>query len=69
MTKKRIQQLADFFYSSDDANDVPIRVMASSGQFSGFCLSKKEFIELMKILNTSTDLKTDLLLFREEYGE
>jgi hypothetical protein len=69
MTKKRIKKLADFFYSSDNSEDVPIRIMASSGQFSGFDFSKKGLIELLEILNKSENLKEDLLNFRNEYGQ
>lgn len=68
MTEKRIKELADFFYSSNNSDEVPIRIMAATGQFSGFDFSKVAFIELMKILNKSMNLKEDLLNFREEYG-
>ena len=67
MTSKKIQQLADFFYSSDDANDVPVRISIMTGQFSGFDLSQTAFIELLKILNNSISLKKYLEEFREKY--
>lgn len=69
MTKKRIDKLADFFYSSDNSKDIPIRIMASSGQFSGFDFPKDGLVKLLEILNNSQNLKDDLLKFREEYGE
>ena len=69
MNEKRICELADFFYSSDSSNDVPLRIASTTGQFSGFELCKESFIELMKILNKSKSLKEDLSRFREEHNE
>lgn len=68
MTKKRIEELADFFYGSDDANKVPLRIMASTGQFGGFDFNRSGLVELLTILESSEDLKTDLLKFRSDYG-
>ena len=42
--------------------------MASTGMFSGFDFNKKGFIELMKILEVSENLKEDLINFKEKYG-
>lgn len=67
MTNKKINKIADFFYSSNDANDIPIRLSIITGQYSGFDLSKEAFIELFKILNNSVDIKNDLKDFREKY--
>lgn len=67
MTKKKIQQLANFFYSSNDANNVPLRLAIITGQYSGFDLSKEAFIELLTIINNSVDIKSDLTEFREKY--
>ena len=66
MANKRIQELADFFYSSNDSNDVPLRIAITTGQYSGSDLSKQDFIELMTILMHSEDIKTGLLLFLGE---
>ena len=63
MTDERIQQIADFFYSSDDARDIPLRLAISTGQFSGADLSKQRCINLLKILNNSQNLREDLILF------
>jgi len=68
MTNKRIQELAEFFYNSNDSNDVPLRISITTGQYSGNDLSPKEFIKLMNILKKSKNLKEDLYKFREEVG-
>ena len=67
MKEKKIQELAKFFYSSNNSTDVPIRLAIISGQFSGFDFTKEGFIELFRILNNSKDLKKDLLAFRNKY--
>lgn len=67
MNKDRIKRLADFFYSSNSSIDIPLRLTITIGQFTGFDLSKTEFIRLMTILNNSEDLKTDLNLFLETF--
>jgi len=68
MTKKRIRELADFFYSSDSADDVPLRLSLSFGM-AGCGLDYNGFVALMGVLSKSKDLKTDLLNFlsRIEY--
>jgi hypothetical protein len=66
MTNKRIQELAEFFYQSDNSNDVPLRLAITTGMYSGADLSKDRFIQLMIILKKSQNLKRDLLAFREE---
>ena len=68
MTKNKIKQLADFFYSSNSSDDVPIRISVVSGQFSGINLSKEAFIELFTIMNNSVDLATDLKNFWYKYA-
>lgn len=68
MTNKRIRELADFFYSSNSSNDVPLRISITTGQYSGNDLTPKEFVELMNILRESKNLKEDLQKFREEIG-
>ena len=60
MTNKRIQELADFFYSSHCSKDVPLRISITTGQYSGNDLAKEDFIELMKILSFSNNMKNDL---------
>ena len=62
MTNKRIKELADFFYSSNSAVDVPCRIALTSGM-GGRDIEKFEFKELMEILNSSKDLKKDLKEF------
>ena len=66
MTNKRIRELADFFYSSNSSNDVPLRISIVSGMYSGATLTKEKFIKLLSILSASNCLKKDLLKFREE---
>lgn len=65
MTNKQILELAEFFYSSNDSNVVPLRLAITTGQYSGSDLDMDNFITLMKILSNSNNLKKDLLLFRE----
>ena len=66
MSKERIKDLADFFYSSDDCREVPLRLAVTSGRFVGFDLSKGEFVELFTILNGSVALREDLAVFLEK---
>ena len=66
MSKDRIEELAKFFYSSNDSNIVPLRIAIVTGQYTGSDLDKKDFITLMKILSKSKDLKKDLILFLEK---
>ena len=65
MTKRRIQELADFFYSSDSSKDIPLRIACETGQYSGFSLDREEFISLFSILAKSKDLREDLKVFVE----
>ena len=65
MTKKRIQELADFFYSSDSSEDVPLRLCCETGRYTGFNLNRDEFISLFSVLAKSKDLKKDLEVFVE----
>jgi hypothetical protein len=70
MTIKRIKHLADFFYSSNSAVDVPLRISCVTGQFTGFDLDRESFISLFKILAKSQNLKDDLAAFVEsQYGQ
>jgi hypothetical protein len=69
MTIKRIRQLADFFYSSNSADDVPLRISCVTGQFTGFDLDRESFISLFKILVKSQNLKKDLAAFVESQYE
>ena len=71
MTEDKIQQLAEFFYSSNNSNDVPLRLAITTGMYSGFDLKKDNFIKLFTILNNSKNLKKDLMNFRKdlEYEE
>ena len=65
MNKKRIIELADFFYSSDRAEDVPLRVSCETGRYSGFSLDREEFISLFTVLAQSKNLRKDLQKFVE----
>ena len=65
MIKKRICELADFFYSSNSSDDVPLRMACIRGQFGGFDLDRENFILLFTILSKSHDLKKDLAEFME----
>jgi hypothetical protein len=65
MTKKRIIELANFFYSSNSSKDVPLRIAFVTGQFTGFDLDREDFISLFSILAKSKDLKKDLEVFVE----
>ena len=69
MTLKRIRKLADFFYSSNSAVDVPMRIACSTGRYTGIDLGQQEFMALFTILNRSNDLKKDLSDFVEQYHE
>lgn len=69
MTLKRIRQLADFFYSSNSSEDVPLRIACVTGRYSGIDLDRQEFISLISILSRSNDLKKDLADFLELYHE
>lgn len=69
MTKKRMLELADFFFSSNDSKDVPLRIAVISGQYSGHDLGHADFMRLMMILNSSKNLKESLLAFREALDE
>ncbi|NPU86557.1 MAG: hypothetical protein HPY65_18950 [Syntrophaceae bacterium] len=66
MTPKRIRHLADFFYSSDSAADVPLRICCETGRYTGFDLDRDGFISLLVILTRSDDLKNDLAVFVEQ---
>lgn len=68
MTDQRIEQLADFFYSSNSSNDVPLRLTITMGQYNGFDLNKEAFIDLMYILNNSKDLKNDLMGYLDNFN-
>ena len=65
MPLKRIKELADFFYSSDDSNEVPLRFACVTGRYTGFDLDREGFIALFTILSKSEDLKKDLAGFVE----
>lgn len=66
MKNERIYQLADFFYSSDNSKNVPLRLAIITGQYSGADLTKGKFIKLLFILNNSAHLKEDLTKFLED---
>ena len=66
MNKKRVQKLADFFYSSDDSKLVPLRISVITGGYTGSDLTKENFIKLLSILNDSNNLKEDLIEFLED---
>lgn len=66
MNMKRIQELADFFYSSRDSKKVPLRISAVTGGFTGIDLTKENLIKLLVIINSSTNLKKDLNKFLED---
>jgi len=68
MTNDRIEVLAEFFYSSDSSRDVPLRLSINCGQVCGLDLEIDSFIELMKILATSVNIKKDLAQFLKELG-
>lgn len=36
MNKERVQKLADFFYSSDDSNVIPLRIAVITGKIYWF---------------------------------
>jgi hypothetical protein len=65
MTLQRIKELADFFYSSNSSEDVPLRITCTTGRFTGFDLDPEDFIDLLTILNKSKNLKKDLAEFVE----
>lgn len=61
--KNRVLELADFFYSSDDSNVVPLRIAIITGRYIGSDLTKENFVKLFSILNDSNYLKEDLINF------
>jgi len=65
MTKKRIKELADFFYYSNSSDDVPLRICCTTGKYTGFDLDPDAFVSLFTILIKSKDLKNDLTAFVE----
>jgi hypothetical protein len=65
MSNKRIEELADFFYSSDSADDVPLRLCCETGRYTGFDLNREGFVSLFRILAKSENLKEDLKVFVE----
>jgi len=65
INKKRIIELADFFYSSDNSKDVPLRLCCETGRYTGFDLDREKFISLLTILARSKNLKEDLEVFVE----
>jgi hypothetical protein len=69
VTLTKIKELAGFFYSSNSAADVPLRISCTTGQYSGFDLDRQKFIELLVILHRSHELKKDLADFRERHHE
>ena len=66
MNKERMQELADFFYSSDDSKKVPLRIAVVTGRYTGADLTKENFLRLLSILNNSNNLKEDLTEFLED---
>jgi len=68
MTKERIQEVADFFFSSDSQKDVPLRLSISVGEFRGYDLDPTDCVELLTILAESQDLKGDLSQFLSRYN-
>ena len=62
MTNERMNIVADFLYSSNNAKKVPLRIAIESGM-SGASLNKDNLIELLKILSNSINLKKDLIKF------
>lgn len=66
MNKKRMQELADFFYSSDDSKMIPLRIAIVTGGYTGTDLTKENFVKLLSILNNSKNLKEDLNKFLED---
>lgn len=65
MTKKRIKELADFFFSSNSSNDVPLRIACVTGRYTGFDLDRDQFVSLLTILTRSKNLNNDLAAFVE----
>ena len=65
MTRDRILELVNFFYSSDTSADVPCRIALTFGM-SGVDLSADDLIEFLTILSNSSNLKSDLRTFIEK---
>jgi len=66
MNNKRVKELADFFYSSNDSNIVPLRISVTTGRYTGEDLTRENFMKLLSILNNSDHLKEDLTKFLED---
>ena len=65
MTLKRVKVLADFFFSSESARDIPLRISCVTGRYTGLDLKRAEFESLFKILSKSQNLRKDLAGFLE----
>jgi len=56
---RRLIEVADFLYSSNSAEDIPLRITMSRGM-AGWDLTKDEFIELIFIFLCSEELEEEL---------
>ena len=67
MNNLRIKKVVEFLYSSNNSQDVPLRISVTFGM-GGDDLTKEELAELLVILSNSINLKEDLLVFRQKLG-
>lgn len=67
MTDERIEQVTEFFYSSDDQAYVPLRLSIAIGQFRGYDLDPVDCRDLLTILSNSQHLKNDLEQFLSRF--
>uniref|UniRef100_A0A6M3IDI5 Uncharacterized protein n=1 Tax=viral metagenome TaxID=1070528 RepID=A0A6M3IDI5_9ZZZZ len=61
--KNRIKEIADFFYPSYNPNSMPLKISLMYGRHGKCDLTKKQFIKLMNIFNTSIDMRRDMDIF------
>jgi len=69
MTEERIREVVDFFYSSDNQDDVPLRLSICISDFRGFDLDPEDCVDLLTILTESQNLKDDLAQFLLRYKQ
>ena len=65
MNKRRINELANFFFHADNANEVPFRISIIAGM-AGQDLDAQKFKELLYLLENSENLFEDTNNFWNE---
>ena len=68
MRKERIEELVEFFYSSNSSKKVPCRLSLTFGM-GGADLTKDGLRDLLYILSFSLNIKKDLQNLMDNWGE